>query len=624
MSWNTHIPKFRRFVIQNFPFIEEDFDALTDYQLICKVVEYLNTVITSQNEVISELETFETNITNNFNSLQSSFDELQSFVDNYFENLDVQNEINNKLEDMAEDGTLQEIITAYIQSNVAWVFDTVDDMKNGTNLVDGSYARTLGYTSLDDKMGGLYKITTESSGNIPLNTSGLYAHHLKENAIVSIDDYDGATAEDRLYAALDDIASGTIIGGNITITKQYNAGAKDYRKIIITNSKFDMQYNHWFDQNGSTYHTVPAFSNCTIKGNGNTIFVSDYNAVGINFSNCVLENVCVYSSTTKYAQSPYFINTQMYAVGNLLTSYGAYDFKMIGCRVESATGKLIVITSDFGLRQGSINSCLIEGRESVVFEITSIYQLTIANCYFEACNGGILSQTLTNGSAFIIFKDNAIYEPMTDTDYVINITSVAFARAIIKDNMYNLPVGKYLCNKNISITNSLTFHNINYAHPESLINNGFVGFGVNGAYDEISYTGATANWNNDESVWECSFYLPYGEAYKIVSPYLLCFVGSMGNAQYRGYANILVTPRIGYVDNAVKILVDTKVLDACNTINETPTSSVSVVASVNNSLPNASKVKVTVKVTGFSSTEGRFHVMDLFQTMSINHQFLVG
>ena len=144
----TKIPKFRRCVLQNFPFIEQDFDALTDYQLLCKVVEYLNKVITSQNEVIDVAE-----------SLTAAFNELQSFVANYFDNLDVQEEINNKLDAMAEAGTLQEIITAYIQSNVAWCFDTVADMKAATNLVAGSYARTLGFHTINDGGGATYYIT---------------------------------------------------------------------------------------------------------------------------------------------------------------------------------------------------------------------------------------------------------------------------------------------------------------------------------------------------------------------------------------------------------------------------------------------------------------------------------
>lgn len=41
----------------------------------------------------------------------AKFVELKDFVDTYFENLDVQEEINNKLDAMAEDGTLQSILT---------------------------------------------------------------------------------------------------------------------------------------------------------------------------------------------------------------------------------------------------------------------------------------------------------------------------------------------------------------------------------------------------------------------------------------------------------------------------------------------------------------------------------
>lgn len=88
----------------------------------------------------------------------SKFVELKDFVDTYFENLDVQEEINNKLDQMAEDGTLQEIITTYIQSNVKWTFDTVSDMQNATNLIDGSYATTLGFYSVGDGGGSTYLI----------------------------------------------------------------------------------------------------------------------------------------------------------------------------------------------------------------------------------------------------------------------------------------------------------------------------------------------------------------------------------------------------------------------------------------------------------------------------------
>lgn len=86
------IPPFKWFVLQNFPFIEEDFDAITNYQLLCKIVEYLNLTIGKTNELGTQVE----NLTN------------------WFNNLDVQDEINNKLDEMAEDGTLAEIINEQI------------------------------------------------------------------------------------------------------------------------------------------------------------------------------------------------------------------------------------------------------------------------------------------------------------------------------------------------------------------------------------------------------------------------------------------------------------------------------------------------------------------------------
>lgn len=89
--------------LTNFPYIEADFDALTNYELLCKVVEYLNNVIKSQNTTIDNVE-----------SLYNAFTTLKNYVDNYFENLDVQEEINKKLDEMAESGVLTNLIKNYV------------------------------------------------------------------------------------------------------------------------------------------------------------------------------------------------------------------------------------------------------------------------------------------------------------------------------------------------------------------------------------------------------------------------------------------------------------------------------------------------------------------------------
>ena len=90
---------FKMQVLQNFPFIDADFDALTNYELLCKVVEYLNLTIHDVEVLHDDVEEFSAKI-----------DEFQ----HYFDNLDVQEEINNKLDQMAIDGTLTRLIGEYV------------------------------------------------------------------------------------------------------------------------------------------------------------------------------------------------------------------------------------------------------------------------------------------------------------------------------------------------------------------------------------------------------------------------------------------------------------------------------------------------------------------------------
>ena len=102
---------FKMQVLQSFPFIDEDFDAITNYELLCKVVEYLNKTVKNVDLLNKKVEEFE----------------------NYFDNLDVQDEINNKLDEMAESGELSDIIAQYLGLAGVLSFNTVKEKKNSTN-----------------------------------------------------------------------------------------------------------------------------------------------------------------------------------------------------------------------------------------------------------------------------------------------------------------------------------------------------------------------------------------------------------------------------------------------------------------------------------------------------------
>lgn len=168
---------FKWFVLENFPFIEADFDALTEWQLFQKLGREMNKIINSENTLGNQV----VNLTNAFNN-------LQDYVNNYFNNLDVQEEINNKLNQMAESGQLTEIVTAYLQIAGILAFNTVADMKNSDNLIDGSFAETFGYSELNDKKGAKYKIRTITNADvvdniniIAVKNTELVAELIKEN-----------------------------------------------------------------------------------------------------------------------------------------------------------------------------------------------------------------------------------------------------------------------------------------------------------------------------------------------------------------------------------------------------------------------------------------------------------
>ena len=79
-------------------------DSLSYYECLCKIVAKLNDTIKAVNNIVA-----------NQSELVNQFNQLKTYVDNYFENLDVQEEINNKLDAMAESGELESIIAQYLQ-----------------------------------------------------------------------------------------------------------------------------------------------------------------------------------------------------------------------------------------------------------------------------------------------------------------------------------------------------------------------------------------------------------------------------------------------------------------------------------------------------------------------------
>lgn len=119
-------------------------NSLSYYECLCKLLNYVNSLTTDVKEIAK---------------LQQ---ELQEYVNNYFNNLDVQKEINNKLDEMAESGDLENIISKYINENVNFVYENVQQMISNT-LQSGKTIKTLGYYEKNDGGGAYYYVTEKNN-----------------------------------------------------------------------------------------------------------------------------------------------------------------------------------------------------------------------------------------------------------------------------------------------------------------------------------------------------------------------------------------------------------------------------------------------------------------------------
>lgn len=317
----TNLTPFKWYVLENFPFIEADFDALTNWQLFCKLGKEINKIINSQNKVGSEMET-----------LSQAFIDLQNYINNYFSNLNVQEEINNKLDEMAESGVLEQIISAYLQISSILSFDTVNDMVKNENLIEGSTCRTLGFTTLNDGKGRTYKIEKIISGVadgfniISLGRDDLYAVLINENNIyVDVTKFgiknDGTDISTILQNLIDEFPNGATfffpngtynfheieLNSNTTILgdtdTKFIFNSDEIAKQFIAENKTNLIFKNCTFRNGLVENNSHLIGNAiTIENIKTSLFLSSCDHIIIDNCNFIKATGCsfVYTLNCEY------------------------------------------------------------------------------------------------------------------------------------------------------------------------------------------------------------------------------------------------------------------------------------------------------------------------------------
>ena len=117
------------------------FESMSYYECLTYLVKFL------EREVIPTV-----------NNNSEVVKELQDYMEHYFDDLNIQEQINNKLEEMATSGELVEIIGAYFNAMGFIGFNTKADMVAADNLIDGTKCKTLGTLTYNDGFGETYLI----------------------------------------------------------------------------------------------------------------------------------------------------------------------------------------------------------------------------------------------------------------------------------------------------------------------------------------------------------------------------------------------------------------------------------------------------------------------------------
>ena len=143
-------------------------DSLSYYELLNKVVLYLNNTISDVATAETNIENINDTVEHNMDALLTAYNLLQGYVNDYFENLDVQEEINNKLDEMASSGALTDLLAPFIPDLVTnWLNAHVNPVGSAV-VVDNSL--TVSGAAADSKTVGI-KFDNDKSNLLSLNNS---------------------------------------------------------------------------------------------------------------------------------------------------------------------------------------------------------------------------------------------------------------------------------------------------------------------------------------------------------------------------------------------------------------------------------------------------------------------
>ena len=246
--------------------------------------------------------------------VQDLVTELQEYINNYFDNLDVQEEINNKLDDMAESGDLAQILANYV--GLIRIFDTTTDLINETSTLkvqNGYIVKTYGYNNIGDGGATDILITNIIPNDkfyfeLQNNLYGIPLTNLENVLIYGIkgdSETDNTTLINNIINYTNKLyfPKGTYLFNKINLTDKNNFElyGDGFSSEIKTNNPDTTNFFSFIDLENGTYHVHDLKINSNYIGINNTIAL-------INTNNSNIENCHISGATSQRT-----INVQTYS-----------------------------------------------------------------------------------------------------------------------------------------------------------------------------------------------------------------------------------------------------------------------------------------------------------------------
>ena len=207
-------------------------ESLSYYELLCKVISYLN------------------NMVSDVNKLSEEYVELQNFVTYYFESAAFMETVNNKLDEFATNGTLQRLIGDYLPilyvDNVDSINtdDTIDFLTANSNV---KIIKTKGYYTPGDGGGTTFYLSDSTDASVPITIN------LGANRYINIEKKQSYRAAELGFKNDNGVTNNTEIFNNLNPCEceiLFDSGAYAFDELLITNA------NHMFSFKGVTDKTT--------------------------------------------------------------------------------------------------------------------------------------------------------------------------------------------------------------------------------------------------------------------------------------------------------------------------------------------------------------------------------